>query len=328
MRFAIIAFAMYPLNIISRDGVRGFLDLQPDRVFSNGELWRLASYPLIFPDVLSLTMFIIALLLFGGVLERLWRPQRLAVAFGAITLSQGTVWIVAPFAGQPPTLCGAEALTFFILSSSFWLYPQRFITLWKHHGIHTQATVFALIMVSLGAIGYTAVIGEQSLFLQGAFQSASGILAGLVASFIYQHNRTTHRAVADALPAEMATVARNAAKTARAPEYNMTADNSENAQIQAMPTGNRQHHFGLLNVGKRIHVMCKALLGFKHQRFRVNAPQENYLKPIPVHNRFNDEDYSDEDRLNFILDIIFEHGYDSLRPEEKKFLDCYSRNLH
>lgn len=327
MRFAIIAFAMYPLNIVSRDNLRDLLDLRPERIFSHGEIWRLLSYPLVFQDVFPLAMFIIALILFGGALERLWEPRRLVAAFGAITLSQGTIWLIAPFAGQPPALSGAESLTFFMLSSAFWLYPQRFITLWNNSGIHAQATIFALIMVSFGAIGYAAVTGDRALFLQGSFQSASGIIAGLAAAFIYQRYRTIRR-TSMVFPAEMATIISNTPEIVQTREYYPTLDIRPGVQMRSAPDEVKRS-FGLLGVGKRIRVMYKALLDFTNQRLHVNMPQANQVvEQLDAHEQFNDEDYGDENKLNSILDIIFERGYDSLLPEEKKFLDRYSRNLH
>lgn len=272
LRLAITAIAIFLLNIISKGSVKSLLELQPERVIVGGEYWRILSYPTMFQDGFSLTMFVVAMIVFGGSLEQLWNSRRLAASFAGIILVQGALWLLMPFNGQPPALCGAESLTFFVLSSAFWLYPQRFITLLGRYGIHTQAAIFALMMLSLGSIGFAAIAGDHATFLQRSFQSTLGVLSGLGATFVYQRYKASKRTASKKSSGISTDVVQD-------PEYHLAPATHSVPQLRQQP------------------------------------------------DRFAAEDYSDEDRLNMILDAIFERGYDSLLPEEKEFLDRYSRNL-
>lgn len=272
LRLAITAIAVFLLNVISKGSVQSLLQLQPDKVITGGEYWRILSYPLIFQDGFSLTMFVIAMIVFGGSLEQLWNSRRLAISFAGMVLIQGAIWLLMPFSGQPPAVCGAESLTFFVLSSAFWLYPQRFITLLGRYGIHTQAAIFALMMLSLASIGFAAITSDHATFLQRSFQSTLGVLSGLTATFVYQRYKASQRTTSKESSGISTDVVQD-------PEYHLTPAVHSASQLRQQTS------------------------------------------------RFAAEDYSDEDRLNLILDAIFERGYDSLLPEEKEFLDRYSRNL-
>lgn len=54
-----------------------------------------------------------------------------------------------------------------------------------------------------------------------------------------------------------------------------------------------------------------------------NAP----LKSASVFTEFSEEDFTDEEQLNLILDRMIEVGYDALTESERHFLDQYSQNL-
>lgn len=272
LRLCVAVIAVFVLNIAGKGAVQSHLELQAGRVFG-GEYWRLATHPFIFQDGFFLAMFVLALGLFGAAIEALWKPARVAAAFAAITLAQGGIWLLMPFAGQAPPLAGAESLTFFVLSSAFWLYPHRFITFGGRYGIHTQATIFVLMMVSLGAVGYTALAGDHASFLHSSFQSTIGVAAGLAATFFWQRYNAPRRKT-ESKPAGIA------GGIVEDPEY---------------------------------HLATAA-------RTRLQRSYASAEMPVG-------EDYADEDRLNAILDVIFERGYDSLLPEEKRFLDRYSRNM-
>ncbi len=189
LRLVIVAIMFYAVDLTVKGGLYWRLNLQSNRIINEGEIWRIVTYPFVSPNIFSVSMFALVLMLFGKALEEIWQTRRLAAIFGTALLIQALLWIAMPFNNHSTTLSGAEMLTFFTLSNAFWLYPQRFITLWGRYAVHTQATIFALMMLSLGAIGYTAIIGDQATFLQGSFQSVIGVVAGLSATFIYQRSK-------------------------------------------------------------------------------------------------------------------------------------------
>ena len=106
--------------------------------FWSGQIWRLATYPLVSAGILDLIMNNLALVILGGLLERHWSRGEfwvycLVAATGAGLAKVALPWSSSsPLTGAAPVmfglliawgfLCGREAITLFLLGE---------ITVWK-----------------------------------------------------------------------------------------------------------------------------------------------------------------------------------------------------
>ncbi|MEM6506846.1 MAG: rhomboid family intramembrane serine protease, partial [Planctomycetota bacterium] len=138
------------------------------------ELWRLFTYQFLHGNLLHLGMNMMALYVFGPLIEKWWGPRRF-LAFYLLCGACGA-WLMAVFAfnptiinGQNAWLVGASGSIFGVLVASAMLYPKDEVKLiippmWVT--IRNLAIVFILLSIGSMFVGFNA--GGNAAHLGGA----------------------------------------------------------------------------------------------------------------------------------------------------------------
>ncbi|MGD0351170.1 MAG: rhomboid family intramembrane serine protease [Verrucomicrobiota bacterium] len=141
--------------------------------FRQGQIWRVATYPLLPAAVFDFVFNSLMIILLGGLLERIWSRAELAMYCAVAVVGAGLAKVILPFSDSSPT-AGAGPLVFGLLAAWGRLFGHEKVPL----GAFGEMTVRQLALLA-GAISLVTV------WLSAGLGSAVVILSAGLAGLFY-----------------------------------------------------------------------------------------------------------------------------------------------
>ncbi len=275
------------VNIIFRLHFENTLGLNPSRIFHNGEIWRLITFPLVDLSLTNILIMLVSLFLFLPQLDKYFAKLLLITFFCLIIVLQGALFTIM-FWGMNISFTGVASILAFILTITGSLIPKEKV-LFKQHKLGNNLQAILILSLLLISSKFELIFNNQNSQAQTAFfPIIFGVLVGYMFYFQIYFFKKYY------IPKK---------RTKSLEEITQILTQARES-VQKLETS-------LVN---------KSVTTQKFANYYENQRQNNLyqLSDDPEHN---------EDILNKILDKIIAEGKDALTQQEKKILKELSRKI-
>ena len=183
---------VYLIDFFLKGRLSEYFVLNPEKIVTQFEYWRLISFPFAFSTNEAFVFFLIVFWFVSDNLEDMLRQSLYPALLLLLTLLQG-VSMTLVYWGKDVNIAGMEGISFFVLAFFIILNPASKVQLFQLKPIPTML-FSALIITAWTSVKLMHFIGNDTLQSTIPFAAAGlGVLMGLMTSFQIKYIRRKQR---------------------------------------------------------------------------------------------------------------------------------------